>query len=188
MSNLGIEAPFSLSRSRRVGKTGAHHQLPHAGKQLVTLFVKTQGQSHIDVDPESIRDLAERVRVEMQVDVDVFDPATLAIEEQIKRLVSTTVLVTPLGGIDATSVFISSATSVIYVGQRGGLMFSGHVYSHAGTHVLFLNATGTMAWKSMQSQLYKPCLKQKRVQEAFEIHSPDLDLCKRLQEKDVPRK
>ena len=163
MSNLGIEAPLSSSpRSRRVGKSGARRQLPHAGKQLVTFFVKTRGQSHIDVDPESIRDLAERVRVEMQVDVDVFDPATLTIEEQIKRLVPTTVLVTPLGGIDATSVFVSPAVSVIYVGQREGLMFSGHVYSHAGPHVLFLNATGTMAWDSMQSHLYKALLEAEK--------------------------
>ena len=163
MSSLGIEAPPSSSpRSRRVGKSGARRQLPHAGKQLVTFFVKTHGQSRTDVDPESIRDLAERVRVEMQVDVDVFDPATLTIEEQIKRLVPTTVLVTPLGGIDATSVFVSPAASVIYVGQREGLMFSGHVYSHVGPHVLFLNATGHVAWESMRSHLYKSLIASER--------------------------
>ena len=67
-----------------------------SSEQLVTFFVKTHGQSHIDVDPESIRALAERVRAEMQVDVDVFDPATLSVKEQITRLLPTTLLVTPV--------------------------------------------------------------------------------------------
>ena len=129
-----------------------------SSEQLVTFFVKTHGQSHIDVDPESIRALAERVRAEMQVDVDVFDPATLSVKEQITRLLPTTVLITPMGGIDATSVFISPCASVIYVGKREGLMFSGHVYSHAGPHVLFLNATGKATLDSIRSQLCKSLL------------------------------
>ena len=154
-------ASTSLSL-RQYGKQSAfrHHNLrrSRSSEQLVTFFVKTHGQSHIDVDPESIRALAERVRAEMQVDVDVFDPATLSVKEQITRLLPTTVLITPMGGIDATSVFVSPRVSVIYVGKREGLMFSGHVYSHAGPHVLFLNATGKATLDSIRSQLCKSLL------------------------------
>jgi hypothetical protein len=154
-------ASTSLSL-RQYGKQSAfrHHNLrrSRSSEQLVTFFVKTHGQSHIDVDPESIRALAEKVRAEMQVDVDVFDPATLSVKEQITRLLPTTVLITPMGGIDATSVFVSPRVSVIYVGKREGLMFSGHVYSHAGPHVLFLNATGKATMDSIRSQLYKSLL------------------------------
>ena len=92
-------ASTSLSL-RQYGKQSAfrHHNLrrSRSSEQLVTFFVKTHGQSHIDVDPESIRALAERVRAEMQVDVDVFDPATLSVKEQITRLLPTTLLVTPV--------------------------------------------------------------------------------------------
>lgn len=171
MSNLGIEVPrleeeasASGLESRRLSPSlaNAHPRRQHRRhprtKQHVSFFVKTRGFSGIDVDPASIRALADRVRAETQADVDVFDPSTLTIEEQIRRLIPTTVLVTPMGGIDSTSVFVSPATSVIYVGQRKGLMFCGHVYSHAGPHVLFLNATGELTWESIRSHMYKSFL------------------------------
>ena len=85
---------------RHYGKKSAlrrhSHRRSRSSEQLVTFFVKTHGQSHIDVDPESIRALAEKVRAEMQVDVDVFDPATLSVKDQITRLLPTTLLVTPV--------------------------------------------------------------------------------------------
>ena len=159
VTDSGSSSASTSSSLRQYGKESAlrrqNHRRSRSSKQLVTFFVKTHGQSHIDVDPESIRALAEKVRAEMQVDVDVFDPAAFSIKEQITRLLPTTVLVTPMGGIDATSVFVSPRASVVYVGKREGLMFSGHVYSHAGPHVLFLNATGKATMDSIRSHLYK---------------------------------
>jgi capsular polysaccharide biosynthesis protein len=83
---------------------------PQPKAQKITVFRKNGRRTLTNYE-----EVADHLRKRFDVEVEVWEPATFSIRDQIKYLETTTVVVTPCGGVSFTSLFLPAGSSAIFV-------------------------------------------------------------------------
>lgn len=96
------------------------------------LIIKKQGRRAV----LNVDDLAEHLRQTFDVQVDVINPAEIETHEQMAQVLSSTLIITPAGGISFICAFVRARTPVIFVGywspsDRASAQLDRHVWQPA---------------------------------------------------------
>jgi hypothetical protein len=82
---------------------------PRLLRQKITLFLKNGRRTFLNYE-----EVADHLRNRFNVEVEIYDPAQDTIRDQIRFLESTTVLISPCGGISLSAMFLPPGASAIF--------------------------------------------------------------------------
>lgn len=110
---LGMGLPSEGSWSPFIAEIKSHLALPiyyRPSRQKITLFYKHGRRTILNYEP-----LQQRLQERFGVQVEIVNPASFTLEEQIVMMQDTTVVVSPCGGVSFSSVFLPKGVSAIFL-------------------------------------------------------------------------
>lgn len=82
---------------------------PQPHQQRITIFKKTNRRVFTNYE-----ELASHLRERFDVEVDLWEPSSVSLPEQIKFLEKTTVAISPCGGISYGTLFLPPGASAVF--------------------------------------------------------------------------
>jgi hypothetical protein len=109
---LGMSYPSERSWAPFIAEIKAHFGVkskPKLRQQRITIFMKHGRRTFTNYE-----ELAEHLKRRFDVQVDIWEPALYSMQEQVKYLERSTVIVSPCGGMSFGSMFLPPGASAVF--------------------------------------------------------------------------